>query len=278
MEHLDIFECPVCHKKFTSLTGLSLHSNKSSHQLTDEQISMRKQKRLDYTKGDYICKICGKRFETRLGLHIHLKKHGITTDQDLLQYYINYENFEVPTCKICGRPAKFASWTVNGPSFRNTCGNKECVLAYNSFVQKEVYAKHPEKREERRLSRVNYLKNKENFVNTAWGKRAAGQLSFIEKWFYEKVILEYNLDKIYNIVNEFEFDGYSLDFAFVDLQLDVELDGKTHFINDKRIEHDAVRDRYVKSKGWKVYRITYKDIHDNQEKTISDFLNFIKTL
>lgn len=272
----DDFECQVCHKHFNTLTGLSLHSNKSGHKMTDEQISKRNYK--SYGEGKFECKICGKKFDNCLGLHLHLKSHGIITHNELLQYYIDYEGFEIPKCKICGKPAKLANFTKDGPLFRNTCCDEYCLREYLRKVQKDVYIKHPEKREERRLSRIDYLNNKENFVNTAWGKRASGELSYIEQWFYDNIIVPYALEETFQIINEYSFYGYSFDYAFIDLRLDVEFDGGTHFRDDKRIENDKQRDAFTKSKNWKVYRITYKEINDNPNKVILDFLLYLDSL
>lgn len=279
-KYKDTFECSVCHKHFSTLTGLSLHANKSGHTMTDEQKAKRKPtgRSKDYNKGRFICKICNTKFKNCLGLHLHLKYHGIVTSNELLQYYIDHDGFEIPKCKICGKPAKFANFSKDGPVFRNTCSDECCVREYFRKVQKDFYIKHPEKREERRLSRIGYLNKKENFVNTAWGKRANGELSYIEQWFYDNIILPYSLEESFQIINEYSFYGYAFDYAFIDLKLDVELDGRTHFRDDKRIEHDKQRDDFVKSKTWKVYRITYKEIHDDPKKVISEFLLYLDSL
>lgn len=110
------------------------------------------------------------------------------------------------------------------------------------------------------------------------GKRASGELSYIEQWFYDNIIVPYALEETFQIINEYSFYGYSFDYAFIDLRLDVELDGGTHFRDDKRIENDKQRDAFTKSKNWKVYRITYKEINDNPNKVILDFLLYLDSL
>lgn len=273
----DVFECSVCNKRFNTLRGLSLHSTKSGHALSDEQISKRKHNFVN-TSGKYQCKICNKKYNKCSALHIHLKIHNILDDKDLLQYYVNYENVKVPKCEFCGNELKLKSFTKDGPTFRTTCCDKQCIKKHSEKVQKDVYINHPEKREERRIARMNYLKKKENFVNTAWGKRAIGELSYIEQWFYDNVILVYSLQKSYEIVNEYHFCGYAFDYAFPDLKLDVELDGKVHFKDNKRIEHDIKRDEFIKSNGWKVYRIKYDEIKNDSKKVIFDFLSYLSSL
>lgn len=47
------------------------------------------------------------------------------------------------------------------------------------------------------------------------------------------------------------------------IEIDLEIDGKRHKYED-RVEHDKIRDEYIKSKGIVVYRIDWNEI--NSEK------------
>ena len=49
---------------------------------------------------------------------------------------------------------------------------------------------------------------------------------------------------------------YFLDFAFIDIKTDVEIDGQQHFRTKKCINHDIERDNFLLNNNWKVYRIT----------------------
>lgn len=55
--------------------------------------------------------------------------------------------------------------------------------------------------------------------------------------------------------------SYFVDFLFDELKLIVELDGNQH---EKRKEHDEERDKYLKSLGYEVIRITH---HEYQQKS-----------
>lgn len=217
-----------------------------------------------------ICPECNKDFNGIIGLSTHLSlKHNWNRNNIYLYTHFTINNVEIPKCKICGKNIIF-----NGRKLLNTCGNKECISKYNSLRQKEEFNNHPERREKARQNRLNYLLNNQNFINTAWGKRANRELSYLENWFIENIILPNKLQEKYDIVNDYSFNPYFLDFAFVNIKLDVELDGKCHFENGKeRIQHDINRDKFLLDNGWKIFRISYLD---NNENTIKEFLNYLK--
>ena len=141
-------------------------------------------------------------------------------------------------------------------------------LAHKKFP--ESFKHSEETKEKQRQSRFDYLKLKTG--NTPWDRRQRGEMSYLENWFKE-VILKYKLQAKYDIVYNYAEYPYFLDFAFVNIKLAIELDGKCHFKNGhERIQHDIDRDKILVEKGWSVYRIKYDQIN---EETIKEFLTFI---
>jgi very-short-patch-repair endonuclease len=55
------------------------------------------------------------------------------------------------------------------------------------------------------------------------------------------------------------FDRYFADFASHDLRLIIEVDGSFH-TTDAAIEHDAKRDAYLRSRGYRVLRLSAVDV------------------
>lgn len=192
------------------------------------------------------------------GLKTHLNKFNIS----LLDYYIKYENFEIPICK-CGDKCKF----YYGITFRKTCGNDKCLKILMSEINSNPTN---EQREKARQNRINYLKKKTGL--TAWERRTKGYMSYLEQTFYDK-ILALNFFNKYDIVNEYCTNRYFIDFAFINEKIAVELDGKTHFVNGKkRILHDIIRDEKLINEGWKMFRIKY---NDNMDDKINELIEFI---
>lgn len=207
----------------------------------------------------YISKIDGTECKNLLGLKTHLNKYKLT----IVEYMIKYDNFIIPKC-ICGKECKLKKANI----FRKTCGSQECI---NKLREKIVYTE--EQREKARQNRFNYLKLKTG--KTAWERRAAGEMSYLEQWFFDEIIKKFNLSHNYDIVMEYPIYPYFIDFAFLNINVAVEMDGRCHFTNGKnRIEHDIKRDKILNEKGWLIYRIKFDEIN---EITVNNFLNFLNT-
>lgn len=95
----------------------------------------------------------------------------------------------------------------------------------------------------------------------------------------EKVIFDFitknNLQDTYQIIEKLPIGKYFLDFAFIDLKLDLEVDGQTHYRTDKAIEHDKKRNEWLISQGWKIYRINWIEFNKNKIKEFEKFLSFL---
>ena len=211
----------------------------------------------------YYCSICNKGFNFKSKIIDHyIQQHNLSKESAIKQFYFYDKGLDFPKCPYCGNDVSLRRYEPC-----KTCSNPECRGKYNTERQKEWYKNHPEEREKRSKQRVEYLKNKQNFENTAWGKRASGKMSFLEQWFVDNIIIPYNLGNKYDIINELTVSRYFLDFAFTNIKLDVELDGRCHFKNGElRVQHDLDRDKFLENLNWKIYRISYKDIENIQIK------------
>lgn len=96
--------------------------------------------------------------------------------------------------------------------------------------------------------------------------------------FIKKVIETNELDKKYLIVENFRFQKYLLDFAIIDLKLDIEVDGKQHYDNDENIKHDKIRNEVLIAEGWKVYRICWSQFCKNTKQEIQKLLDYIENI
>jgi very-short-patch-repair endonuclease len=153
------------------------------------------------------------------------------------------------------------------------------IAQKNSLSQKgRIGAPHTEESKAKiREKRIAYLQKKNG--ETAWEKRASRIPSYLENWFHENIIIKYQLTSKYDIISEYCEYPYFIDYAFINEKIAVELDGAVHFTNgDERIEHDLKRDRYLKEKGWIIYRIPYFEIQTNYQLVIETFLKFLNSL
>ena len=60
---------------------------------------------------------------------------------------------------------------------------------------------------------------------------------------------------------------YIADFACVMPRLVIEVDGDTHG-TDAELEHDRKRELYLKSRGWRVFRVTNEDVYKRLDSVI----------
>lgn len=101
--------------------------------------------------------------------------------------------------------------------------------------------------------------------------------SYPEKYF-SGCIIKNKLNEQYTILEQVQASKYTLDFVFVELKLDVEIDGSQHFYKKKVIESDKRRNEYLINNGWKVYRIAWSDMVKNSQKEINEFLDYLKNI
>lgn len=93
------------------------------------------------------------------------------------------------------------------------------------------------------------------------------------------------MDVLRNNEIEYEFEKhvgkYFIDFAINSKNIALEIDGKQH-LQKERMESDKLKDEFLKSNGWKVYRIQWKSINSEIgksyiKKEINKFLEFYKS-
>ena len=96
--------------------------------------------------------------------------------------------------------------------------------------------------------------------------------SWPEKFFMEVIENEF-LDKSYE--REYSVSIYSCDFAWPHKKKCIEIDGEQHQRFQEVIDRDARKDKKLKSEGWKVFRISWKDFYKDTKKWIELSNQFI---
>lgn len=95
--------------------------------------------------------------------------------------------------------------------------------------------------------------------------------SYPEKFFSSVIENEFE-DK--NYVREFPVGKYSIDFAWVDKKLAIEIDGEQHDALEQSI-HDKEKDKYLSNNGWKVLRVKWKQMFNNTKIWIQICKDFV---
>ncbi len=66
------------------------------------------------------------------------------------------------------------------------------------------------------------------------------------------------------------FEGLEVDFAWPARRLIVELDGYAFHATRRAFERDRARDRRLQSRGWRVIRITWRQLHDDRRSLAAE--------
>lgn len=144
-----------------------------------------------------------------------------------------------------------------------------------SEANKVAHVKYPESfkhsEETKKIMREKRLSfMKEHPEKTAWRQ---SNMSYPEKCF-QNIIKENNLDKKYLIYREYSVFPYFIDFAFINEKIAFEIDGSQHLNKDVH-ERDLLKDKLLIENGWKVVRITAKEIISNKEKITNNIFSIL---
>lgn len=203
------------------------------------------------------CKICNKNFEKLRNLSIHLFSHKIK----LIEYYVEYEKFQIPKCEICQKN----SVPIKGLIFRRTCCDERCI--------KENQKRRRHSSETKKI----ISKKRKSFLSSnpdkhPW-KRKNKNISEPCEVFKTKL-------KNNNITFLEEFSPlkdryYSIDICFPNIKIGIEINGNQHYNSDKSLKkYYQDRKNNIESEGWKIYDIYYTKVYD--ENFCESFINELK--
>lgn len=100
--------------------------------------------------------------------------------------------------------------------------------------------------------------------------------SYPEQWFMKVLKNEFDLEEGKDYVREFPFHRFSLDFAWPDKKLCIEIDGDQHLKFQEQKDRDIKKDQLLKEEGWKELRRFWKDISNDPKSFIEEVKDFLK--
>lgn len=189
-------------------------------------------------------------------LYIHVKNtHGLSK----FEYLEKYDLFN--KCKICGNPVKTSRNDIQ------LCSPK-CKWLNNKQIQSSP---------EHRLYLSNALKDAHSSGrHPGWSHINANpnRTSYPERVFLSLIMNAGLLDK-YTIVTHLPISKYFLDFALIDYKIDIEVDGSQHVATPDAIEHDEKRDIFFTNLGWRIFRISWKELKSDRLIVLNKLQAFI---
>ena len=214
----------------------------------------------------YTCKICNKEFEKRHSYIGHCSVHNRNEQYKVGRKKTESVNKELK-CKYCNKEFSLGKSLAGHQTWCKQNPNTESSKAKISKIRKDISLSE-EHKQKISVSRKRYLD--ENPGNIPYLLNHSSKESYPEKIFREA--LETN--KISGWVQEYPIKRYSLDFAFVDLKINIEIDGATHSQDFVRIK-DEERDNTLQSLGWIVYRINAKDLLKDLNTVITKVIDLV---
>lgn len=101
--------------------------------------------------------------------------------------------------------------------------------------------------------RIKFLRENPHMVPYKLNHYSKGRSYAEEYW---KTILDSN-DIIYE--EQYQIGPYQLDFALIEQQIDLEIDGDQHHLDPRIVESDKRRNEYLADLGWKIIRVKWSD-------------------
>ena len=94
--------------------------------------------------------------------------------------------------------------------------------------------------------------------------------SYPERWLMRVLKNEFNLEKDKDYKMEYPFYRFSLDFAWPEEKLCIEIDGEQHERFQEQKDRDLEKDKLLKKEGWKELRKPWRVIFNNPKAFIEE--------
>lgn len=264
-ENLDVYNNRLIHLSEKSKEFFE----KTSETRKEKQQKFKTEKLNNWISEQHRCECCGKIMTEYFGVGrfcsracANSRNHTEETKQKISDGLnnsdkINHINKIKKYCVVCGNPL----------NFNNKSGY--CKNCYKPTITEEQKLKQSETMKLRGYPRWNIHRN---------------EPSFAEK-FFKKVLfnnnIQYEFD--YNVEND-KHHFYILDFYINKrgVKIDLEIDGQQHEWEERKI-HDKIRDEFLTSLGYIVYRIKWNEITSETGKQsmklkIDEFIDFYNKL
>lgn len=122
------------------------------------------------------------------------------------------------------------------------------------------------------LSRIMKSRHDAGTAHTLGHNRRNQEPSWPEKWWLQ--VLK-NEIKDQQFVTEYRFHRYSIDFAWPEKKIALEIDGEQHQRFEQQITSDRRKDSLLKEAGWKVCRVPWKECYSSPRKFIEQVKDLV---
>lgn len=204
------------------------------------------------------CKVCQKEFSNKGGWVTHERTcEKVSTYSEEIEKLYTEDLWSIKQIANKFNLGTMIIARVLGKNVRTP--SEGAIVAHKKYP--ETFKHSDETKDVLRVKRLSFIKNNPN--KTAWRTK---NISYPEKLFLNK-ITELGWDKKYSIVREFSVFPFFIDFAFMNENVAVEIDGSQHLLPDRK-ERDEKKDKLLIENGWTIIRISENEIKKNIEETL----------
>lgn len=208
----------------------------------------------------YSCPYCNKEY-SRKGICTHIwRSHG-----DGINFKKNNDGYKNGTRKSWNK-----GLTIEDPRVKKTFETLKENYKSGKIVSFMIGKKLP-KETKNKISNSMKIAHREGRAHNIGQSRWNNKMSYPEKFF--KRVIE-NEFKNKNFTQEFNVGIFSIDFAWVNEKLAIEIDGEQHEKAEYKAR-DKRKDKKLKEEGWRLLRIKWKDMYKNPKEKILEAKNFI---
>ncbi len=216
----------------------------------------------------YNCKYCNKSLGNVGSHRTHENSCNRVTElkSSIIDYYKRGNSISTVSKKYKIGKTVCKDIVVSAGIFRDqSTARKLCRERYP-----ESFKHSDETKEKLRQHRIAWMKS--NPEQTAW--RTRNNPSYPEKLFIQ-MCKDNSLYDTYDIVREYSIGLFYIDFAFVNANVAVEIDGSQHWLDSDRIERDIRKEKCLKENGWRLFRIPEFKLKQSYQEITNDLLLFL---
>ena len=245
------------------------------------------------------CEICGQEI-SKSNYSKHLRRHN--NHPETFKDYSYKLNHDGLICQFCGKECKNRNSLCNHERLcKNNPNRQESPFTkWNMSIEKRCWNKGLTKETDERIAKAalkksNTMKGRPGRKHTKEEKlkisnsrkkylsehpdkvpyliNHSSNMSYPEKYFKELFEKE-SIDLQYH----YQLGKYELDFANLQLKIDIEIDGEQHFLDERIARSDADRNDFLLGNGWKVFRIRWADYKKLSLEEKQEVIKHIKEL
>lgn len=229
-------------KQFGSLGGKSSHNGRRKTGYIN----------VNSKEGGWTCE-CGQNFRTRRLLNEHKKECSIRSNLKRSHTHLN----QYTKAKLLGLPK---------PEVSEETRKKLSLASSRRRASDETKAKISES-----MKKAHAEGRAHNVGECRWNNEP----SYPEQWFMRVLKNEFGLEKDKDYKMEYPFHKFSLDFAWPEEKLCIEIDGDQHLKFQEQKDRDIKKDQLLKEEGWKELRMFWKDIFNDPKSFIEEVKNLL---